>query len=130
MIDFLEYSGTYLLLETLSLDNSSTRSIYLLEPYKQSLSNGAKVFKLGRGNDQDVRINDISVSRCHARIKFVDNKFILEDNFSKFGTLVLIRDKLDLKPDQIRVIQIGRTACIFSLEPIKEKKANNSAILW
>ena len=49
-------------------------------------------FKLGRGLDQEVRISDISVSRYHAKIKFLEDKFVLEDNLSKFGTLVLVRN--------------------------------------
>ena len=53
-------------------------------------------FKLGRGHDSDLRINDISVSRCHAFIKFYNNAFHLADNMSKFGTLVLIKNKLKL----------------------------------
>jgi len=55
-----------------------------------------KTFKLGRGHDSDLRINDISVSRCHAVIKFKSDGFYLTDNMSKFGTLILIRNKIDL----------------------------------
>jgi pSer/pThr/pTyr-binding forkhead associated (FHA) protein len=46
--------------------------------------------RLGRGNDSDIRFEDISVSRIHAFIKKdpKDNSFYLEDNTSKFGTLV------------------------------------------
>lgn len=36
-----------------------------------------KSFKLGRGHDSDLRINDISVSRCHAEISFKDDGFFL-----------------------------------------------------
>lgn len=46
--------------------------------------------RLGRGNDNDIRVNDISVSRIHAFIRrdSKDNSIYLEDNTSKFGTLV------------------------------------------
>lgn len=49
--------------------------------------------KIGRGHDADVRVTDISVSRLHAIFK-KDAKgyFYLEDNHSKFGTLVLVRN--------------------------------------
>jgi len=48
--------------------------------------------KVGRGHDSEVRITDISVSRCHALVKRSSKgDFIVEDNNSKFGTLVLIR---------------------------------------
>jgi pSer/pThr/pTyr-binding forkhead associated (FHA) protein len=52
-----------------------------------------KTFKLGRGHESDVRVSDISVSRCHALVKYnSDNgRFYLEDNLSKFGTLVLAK---------------------------------------
>jgi pSer/pThr/pTyr-binding forkhead associated (FHA) protein len=55
-------------------------------------------FKLGRGLDQDLRINDISVSRYHAQIKFLKDRFILLDNLSKFGTLVMIKKGLEIYP--------------------------------
>jgi pSer/pThr/pTyr-binding forkhead associated (FHA) protein len=48
--------------------------------------------RLGRGHDSDIRINDISVSRFHAVISFENNEFFLQDNTSKFGTLVEARD--------------------------------------
>lgn len=53
---------------------------------------------MGRGHESDLRINDISVSRCHALIKFKDNRFLLEDNLSKFGTLVLIKKRTPMVP--------------------------------
>lgn len=51
--------------------------------------NQKNTIKIGRGHDNDLRIADISVSRCHSYIK-KDSKgrIILEDNQSKFGTLV------------------------------------------
>jgi pSer/pThr/pTyr-binding forkhead associated (FHA) protein len=54
-------------------------------------------FRLGRGHESDVRVNDISVSRCHAILKYKDDSFFVEDNLSKFGTLVLIKDKLEIE---------------------------------
>ena len=54
-------------------------------------------FKLGRGHESQVRINDISVSRCHAIIKCKSDGFYIEDNTSKFGTIVLLKNKLRLR---------------------------------
>ena len=51
-------------------------------------------FKLGRGHDSDIRVSDISVSRCHATIRYEKGKFLMEDNNSKFGTLVLLKNNL------------------------------------
>jgi pSer/pThr/pTyr-binding forkhead associated (FHA) protein len=51
--------------------------------------------KVGRGHDAQVRVTDISVSRFHAKIKKSSTgHFMVEDNGSKFGTLVLIRGPL------------------------------------
>jgi len=57
--------------------------------------------KLGRGHDSEVRINDISVSRCHASISLTDQGYVLEDNKSKFGTLVLARGPIIIEPEKI-----------------------------
>lgn len=68
--------------------------IFLLKP------NGElKEYKLGRGHDSDIRVSDISVSRCHATVKFKDNKFIIEDSCSKFGTLVMVKDRIPIVRD-------------------------------
>ena len=47
---------------------------------------------LGRSEDSDVRINDASISQKHATLRF-DRKiqeFVLQDEYSKFGSLLLI----------------------------------------
>ncbi len=47
------------------------------------------MIKVGRGHDCQVRITDISVSRLHAFFrKSTRGDFLLEDNGSKFGTLI------------------------------------------
>jgi pSer/pThr/pTyr-binding forkhead associated (FHA) protein len=61
---------------------------------------GMDFIKVGRGHDSEVRITDISVSRFHALIKkSLRGDYILEDNNSKFGTLVLIRRPMILNKD-------------------------------
>ena len=63
-----------------------------------------------------MRINDISVSRCHAIIKFKEGRFQLEDNLSKFGTLVLVKNRTLLVPGFNKAVQIGRTVINFSVK--------------
>ena len=47
---------------------------------------------MGRGHESQVRVNDISVSRTHALLKYrKDEGIYLSDNKSKFGTLLLMR---------------------------------------
>jgi pSer/pThr/pTyr-binding forkhead associated (FHA) protein len=58
--------------------------------------------KVGRGHDSHVRITDISVSRCHAYIRRSQRgDYIVEDNGSKFGTLVQVRKPYMMAKDQI-----------------------------
>ena len=77
---------------------------------------------MGRGHESDLRINDISVSRLHAMVKFKDGKFLLEDNLSKFGTLVLIKRKTPLIAGYNKAVQIGRTVVNFSVKQISAMK--------
>jgi pSer/pThr/pTyr-binding forkhead associated (FHA) protein len=74
--------------------------------------------RLGRGHDSDLRINDISVSRCHAVIRFKNDGFYLQDNMSKFGTLVLVRRRLPLSPAITRAVQVGRTVINFQIKEL------------
>ena len=78
-----------------------------------SLNNKNNV-RLGRGHDSDIRISDISVSRCHAIIKYSDGEFVLEDNSSKFGTLIESKE-IEMNKDNNSVcLQVGRTLLVFS----------------
>ena len=77
-----------------------------------------KSVMLGRGHDSDVRIPDISVSRCHAKIRYADGVFTIQDNYSKFGTLAMMEDTVPLKSNM--AIQCGRTVIQFSYIPVLE----------
>lgn len=73
--------------------------------------------KIGRGVDTDLRINDISVSRVHAMIKLENGAFYLEDNNSKFGTLILIKEPIILNKNHNNLeIQTGRTLLKFNIK--------------
>jgi len=88
--------------------------VHLIMP-NQSMN----VFKLGRGHDSNVRVSDISVSRCHAILKydFTDHSYYLEDNLSKFGTLVLAKQAIELDLDCTKAVQIGRSVISFTVKP-------------
>ena len=79
--------------------------------------------KLGRGHDCEIRITDISVSRNHAMIKFLNGAFHIFDNKSKFGTLVKEeRMEVAVTPDHAQAIQIGRTVVILELKKESDLK--------
>jgi len=73
----------YLILEIFTLKKNLSKLVHILTPKSPN-----QLFRLGRGNDQEIKIGDISVSRSHATIQFKNGQFILQDNVSKFGTLV------------------------------------------
>jgi hypothetical protein len=69
-----------------------------------------KPIVLGRGNESNVRIStDISVSRCHASIRFVGCGMLLEDKNSKFGTLLQRAGGVQLSSGCSVSIQVNRT---------------------
>jgi len=80
------------------------------------ISLAEKVLKLGRGHESDVRIADVSISRCHATIRFHRGSFLLEDNNSKFGTLVAMKKPRLLENGVAISIQSGRTVLNLSAQ--------------
>jgi pSer/pThr/pTyr-binding forkhead associated (FHA) protein len=64
---------------------------------------------LGRAHDNEVRVSDISVSRFHAKLSLVfyinyltnkkKNQLMLKDLKSKFGTLILQKENLQITPE-------------------------------
>ena len=64
-----------------------------------TVSDTKKEFKMGRGHESEVRVHDISVSRCHAFLRYQDDGFYLEDNISKFGSLILMKESLVIELD-------------------------------
>jgi hypothetical protein len=95
-------SAPYVMLQSEGKDSRGSQSFHIIA------GEGA-LAKLGRGHDCNIRISDISVSRFHAVIKHTDNQFIIEDNSSKFGTLVKLSDPLKLDPYSQVSLQVGRT---------------------
>jgi pSer/pThr/pTyr-binding forkhead associated (FHA) protein len=79
-------TGNYLVMESLPLERNSSRTIHIL-----GFSDTETQYKMGRGHDSEVRVNDISVSRTHAIINYTPGGFFIKDNNSKFGTLVLCK---------------------------------------
>jgi len=106
--DIIDYTRpvdkNYIILESLNQmkDNNNYKSLQVI-----TLEENEKIV-MGRGHETDVRINDISVSRTHALITLVSGKIFIKDLKSKFGTLVLVQDDLELT-DKTISLQIGRT---------------------
>lgn len=80
-----------------------------------------KLLKLGRGHESDVRISDVSISRCHATIRVHEGQVVLEDNNSKFGTLIAMKKPRLLDTTNTISIQVGRTVLSLSLQRYAEQ---------
>jgi len=95
----------YIVLESLNQmkENCNIKSFHVIQLNGDELT-------IGRGHESDIRINDISVSRSHAKLKYniEDGTLLLRDLKSKFGTLILIKKPLLIKQKKIH-LQIGRT---------------------
>jgi len=116
LINIDKPAAPHIVLEKMGEDQKSTSYVLIVpEP--------GQVIKMGRGHQCDFRISDISVSRIHAHLKFEDGKFLVYDNDSKFGTLVLLTQNYSVKEDKAAV-QIGRTVFTFVQKKIPADLAN------
>lgn len=77
-----------------------------------SLATGS--LALGRGKSCDVNLDDTSLSRHHATLRFRNGGVFLEDHGSKFGTLVRIKGRERLEVGRVISVQIGRS--VFSIQ--------------
>jgi hypothetical protein len=117
LVDIVKPKTPYLILETMP-ENKDIRKVYYVATVTED--NKECLLKLGRKSDCHVKINDISVSRLHAMIKLHNGKFLLENGFSKFGTLLLLRGEVPLHKEYGTSVQIGRTVLAFDLATKEE----------
>jgi len=79
--------------------------------------NENNILKIGRGLDMQLVLNDISVSRNHCQLKIEDDgSIVLEDNNSKFGSLVLIQKEIEILKGNCLNIQVGTNYFTFTLK--------------
>ncbi len=111
VINFIELpklDQNYIILENV-LDKRENRNMYII-----TLKDKTSI-KIGRSNDSDVRMTDISISRNHASISLINDEFYIEDNASKFGTLIQLNGDISLIPMKILSLQIGKVYNVFVL---------------
>ncbi|CAD8126753.1 unnamed protein product [Paramecium sonneborni] len=116
IVDLVELSKrqfqNYAILEMKKpLIKSKERLTYILNLEK------VEQFKIGRANDNHIRLCDISVSRFHCKLILHNNQFYIEDNNSKFGSLLKLRKSMPLLREFSNIqIQVGRT--LFEFENV------------
>lgn len=78
---------------------------------------------MGRGHESMIRVNDISVSRLHAILSLKHDSVYLQDNSSKFGTLVLLKGSSQkLEIDTNYMFQVGRSVLSFHVTKTATEK--------
>ena len=102
--EFPEYEAPYIIFDILRKESKKTRGVHLLKlNYKQNIT-------IGRGSGNDIRMNDISVSRNHAELKLTSSGLILEDKASKFGTLLYVKKNMPILEHMNPIcLQVGRS---------------------
>eukprot|EP00931_Biecheleriopsis_adriatica_P028836 TRINITY_DN17194_c0_g1_i1.p1 TRINITY_DN17194_c0_g1~~TRINITY_DN17194_c0_g1_i1.p1 ORF type:complete len:375 (+),score=71.05 TRINITY_DN17194_c0_g1_i1:74-1198(+) len=124
LVEVPKTSPPFIVLENMMRDSQqhSSRGLHVV-----SLAE-SKTLKLGRGHESNVRIADVSISRCHATIRFHRGEFILEDNNSKFGTLVAMKKAQQLLAGSPLSIQVGRTVLSLTQPPSSAGWEEDSAM--
>jgi hypothetical protein len=100
MISLLEVpedvqENPYIMMECLNASvfkKKTTKIIYFVKLKSDKLI-------LGRGQAANVRLADISISRTHTTLHFTkNNELYITDSGSKFGTLILQKEPIELDP--------------------------------
>jgi len=82
--------------------------------------NENNILKIGRSLEMQLILNDISVSRNHCHLIINDDgDVILEDNSSRFGSLVLIQDEIEILKGHKLHVQAGSNYLTFTLDKKK-----------
>lgn len=127
LIDFSKPEKS-LVVETFGKRNA-LKGFYILDlaqksSFKMAISSPFHDLTLlkGRAIDNEIRINDISVSRTHASLSVANDQVFFNDFDSKFGSLILLRKPMNLRLcTGLLPLQIGRT--VFKIFPSWDSQA-------
>ena len=115
LLDFKNIEPPYIILQSMYQYNSSNRTLSDINIiFVISLKLKRQIY-IGRANISNIRLSDVSVSRNHAKLKYCNGEFYLEDIGSIFGTLVLIQNNILFLPYKDINIQTGRSLLMFKL---------------
>ena len=94
-----------------SVTQTTSKTIHVINFDQKS------AIKVGRAQQAEVRITDISVSRHHSTLTLneTDGSVSVSDNFSKFGTLKLMRKPLTIRDEFTPLyFQVGRAVIVLT----------------
>ena len=100
----------FFVLESMRADKHKAKFIHIISLDKKNSVN------IGRANECELSISELSVSRFHCIIHKDEGELYLEDNSSKFGTLVLIQNDQMVMNDYVPLrVQINKTFVKFKI---------------
>lgn len=90
-----------------------------------------KVFKIGRHLDNDLVLNDPTVSRFHAEIHYSESQFILVDQYSSAGTYLNYQKIIKQTLFAGDIIQISNNPIMFMYKgaSMLDKSRKNTGLL-
>ena len=96
-------NNNYIIFDTITPGKQESKYRYLVKFDKNN------IMKIGRALEMQLILNDISVSRNHCQLKIEDDGIIvMEDNNSKFGSLVLLQaEMIEILKGKTLTIQVG-----------------------
>ena len=101
----------YIIFESMKVGRDKTKYYHVLNLDDKDFVN------IGRANECDLSLAELSVSRFHCMIYKDQGQLYLEDNTSKFGTLVLVQNKNMIVNDYRSLrLQVNKTLIKFKLE--------------
>ena len=115
LLDFKNIDPPYIILQSMYQYNSTNRNVNELNIiFVISFKTNAQV-NIGRANNSNIRLSDVSVSRNHAKLTYSKGDFFLDDIGSKFGSLLLIQNNVLFLPNKNVSIQAGKSHLTFYL---------------
>jgi len=92
----------YIVLDLYNKEANTLRGCFVIKRAKDNL-------RIGRGQDCDIRLSDISISRSHSRLFYHNGTYHINDTKSKFGTMIMLRKPALFSPlSQASIYQIGK----------------------
>ena len=117
LFELLDFSpenakSKYIVLEAINFELNETKIVYVITFDKENR------IKIGRGEEASVTFSDLSISRFHSELVYIDNNVYLSDLNSKFGTLILLQKKnLNLISSSTLNLQIGDHFISLRIKP-------------
>jgi hypothetical protein len=101
----------YIIFESMKVGRDKTKYYHVVTFDDRDFIN------IGRANECELSLTELSVSRFHCIINKENGQALLEDNTSKFGTLVLVQNKnMIVNEDTPLRLQVNKTYIKFKLE--------------